>query len=134
MQDSVKLLGNRALQRIGKDLRLCISLQLRLDIASLRSRNDNITNADVHIEGNSHILYVASDLSAYAMIFALHRNRFSLRSFESHKVVSRRNSQNFCNDFIHMGKIIVQASHKKVYIHSCTAFKVGKGVNEEAAL
>lgn len=34
---------------------------------------------------------------------------------------------------IHPCKVVVQTMHQKVYVHSCLAFKVGQGIDEQAA-
>ena len=133
LQNGVKFFRHSAFQRIGKNRRLRIALQLRLNGSSFSTRNDHISNPDIHVEGHPDIFDKTGDLRADAVILALQSNGFCLFGSEGHKIVPRFHRQDLGKNRIHSSKVIVQAPHQKIHIHRGAAFKIGERVDKQPA-
>ena len=86
-------------------------IQLDLDIPSLGIRDDHIAHSDVHIEGNTDIFDIASDLGADTVIFPLYCDRLGLTGLEGYKVITGVYRKDLCDNLIHADQIVVEASH-----------------------
>ena len=89
---------------------------------------------DIHIKRDTDILDIACNLCADTVVFPLHGDRLSFTGFECHIIITGIHRQDFRNNLIHTGKIVIQTTHKKIHIHSSTAFEVCKGVNKQSTL